>query len=197
MTEAVSPRSALLLLWTLWILSWLVAALWTNRTERRPGARVELGYRAIQLLAALLLFTPYLHLDTTPLWRLSRAGAWTCAALVAIGMAFAWWARLHLGRLWSGHITRKADHKIIDTGPYAMVRHPIYTGLLLALGATAALKATFAALLGFLLFDVGFYLKARIEERWLSGELGEQAYADYQRRVPMLLPVPWRPIIRR
>lgn len=174
------------------MLSWLVAAVWADRTERRPQLRVELGYRAIQIVAAVLLFAPRYYGGSIQLWCVGRIGAWVCVALVAVGMAIAWWARIHLGRLWSGHITRKADHRIVDTGPYALVRHPIYTGLLLGLAATAAVKGTAAGLLGFVLFGLGFYLKARIEERWLSQELGAGAYAEYQRRVPMLLPVRWR-----
>jgi len=186
------PGSVLLALWLCWIISWVIAALWSNRTERRPPVRMEAGYRAIQLVGALLLFLPPRLVSVHRLWFLGRIGAWVCVGLVAVGMAIAWWARIHLGRLWSGHITRKADHKIVDSGPYAMVRHPIYTGLLLGLMATALLEGTAAALIGFVLFALGFYLKARIEERWLSQELGTDAYADYKRRVPMLIPVAWR-----
>lgn len=188
----VRPLAALLGLWALWIVSWLVAALWTDRTERRPRLRVELGYRVIQILAAVLLALPRRHAGVAPLWRVNRAGAWLCVALVALGMAFAWWARIHLGRLWSGHITRKVNHKVVDTGPYALVRHPIYTGLLLALAATAAVKGTVAGLSGAVLFGLGFYLKARIEEGWLTQQLGADAYASYRQRVPMLLPLPRR-----
>jgi protein-S-isoprenylcysteine O-methyltransferase Ste14 len=186
------PEQALIGLWVLWMLSWVVAAVWTNRTERRPPVRAEAGYRAIQTGGALLLFLPSHLLRAPRLWSVDLIGAWLCVALVALGMTIAWWARLHLGRLWSGHITRKADHKIVDTGPYALVRHPIYTGLLLGLAATAVLEGTVSALLGCVLFWLGFYLKARIEERWLAQELGADAYADYQRRVPMQVPLRWR-----
>jgi protein-S-isoprenylcysteine O-methyltransferase Ste14 len=104
------------------------------------------------------------------------------------GILFTWWARLHIGRLWSGSITRKADHYIVDTGPYALVRHPIYTGLILAIIATAAAQATVTSILGAVLIAGGFWLKAKIEERFLTAELGVEAYGSYRRRVPMLLP---------
>jgi protein-S-isoprenylcysteine O-methyltransferase Ste14 len=68
----------------------------------------------------------------------------------------------------------------VDTGPYAIVRHPIYTGLLLALLATAIAEATVSAMAGFGLLVLGLWIKARIEERWLSEELGEDAYGDYR-----------------
>ena len=72
-------------------------------------------------------------------------------------VVFAVQLRLHLGRLWSGNITRKEGHRVIDTGPYALVRHPIYTGLLLAIFATAAAKGTVLGVLAAVLFTVGLW----------------------------------------
>ena len=89
--------------------------------------------------------------------------------------------------LWSGTITRKQDHRIVDTGPYALVRHPIYTGLLLAGFATAIARGRWEALIGAALFALGCWIKARQEERFLSEELGHE-YAAYRKRVPMLVP---------
>jgi protein-S-isoprenylcysteine O-methyltransferase Ste14 len=122
------------------------------------------------------------------LWHIGWTGAWVCVALIAIGLGFTWWARIYLGRLWSGRVTRKAEHRVVDTGPYALVRHPIYTGLLLAALATAAAKGTVLGIAGFAMLLLGLTLKARLEERWLAGELEGGAYADYRRRVPMLVP---------
>ncbi|WP_245490454.1 isoprenylcysteine carboxylmethyltransferase family protein [Mesorhizobium sp. M7A.F.Ca.US.011.01.1.1] len=113
--------------------------------------------------------------------------AWICVALIAIGIAFAWWARLHLGRLWSGTITAKAGHRVINTGPYGLVRHPIYTGLLLAILATMAAKVTVWGIAGTALLIIGIVTKARLEESFLRGELGS-AYDDYASHVPMLVP---------
>jgi protein-S-isoprenylcysteine O-methyltransferase Ste14 len=99
-----------------------------------------------------------------------------------------WLARIHLGRLWSSAITRKEEHRIVDTGPYAFVRHPIYTGIIIALLATATTEATLAALLGAVLIAFGLYLKARAEERFLMAELDPHDYGSYRRCVPMLVP---------
>ena len=77
---------------------------------------------------------------------------------------------------------------VIQTGPYRFVRHPIYTGLIAALGSFAVQLATPAALVGVCFVALGFWLKARLEERFLSQELGEAAYAAYRRRTPMLVP---------
>ena len=109
-------------------------------------------------------------------------------ALTAVGFGLAWWARLHLGKLWSAFVTRKDEHRVIETGPYGIVRHPIYTGIILAVVTIAILKGNLYALNGAFLIVLGFWIKARLEERFLSQELGPEAYAAYRRRVPMLIP---------
>lgn len=180
---------AVILLWLGWAVSWLAAALWSNRTEKTPGLATEVRYRIPMLLGAVVLFYPAHDYDGPQrLWRVHWLSAWTCVLLIALGMAFAWWARIHLGRLWSGRITRKADHHVVDTGPYAIVRHPIYTGMLLSLIATAAIKGVVWGIAGVLLTALGIWMKASAEEAWLRQELGEGAYDEYRRRVPMLLP---------
>lgn len=104
------------------------------------------------------------------------------------GFAFCWWARIHLGRMWSSSVTRKADHHIIDTGPYSLVRHPIYTGIILAAAATAALEARAIAFAGLALVTIGFWIKARLEERFLRNELGAEVYDANARRTGMPFP---------
>ena len=141
------------------------------------------------LSGTLAMFVPA-HGYEGPLriWHVDWRLGWVCAATVGAGIAIAWWARLHLGRLWSARITRKTDHSVVDTGPYALVRHPIYAGLLLSLLATATAKGTWLGVAGFVLLFIGIWLKARLEEHWLTEELGEDAYGAYCRRVPMLWP---------
>lgn len=183
------PHQVIPLLWLGWVLSWLAAALWSNRTEKRAGVGGEIVYRVPMLAGTVLVFVPaHGYQGPLRLWNIGWTGAWICVGLIAAGIAFAWWARIHLGRLWSGRITRKADHHVVDTGPYALVRHPIYTGLLLSLAATAAAKGVAWGLAGFLLVLWGLWLKARQEEQWLRDELGADLYDAYRRRVPMLLP---------
>ncbi|MBZ9675842.1 methyltransferase family protein [Mesorhizobium sp. ES1-1] len=182
------PGEAILLLWLAWAVSWAAAAFWADRVEKRAGFRAEAPYRTVLVLGAILFFVPaHGYAGWLRLWSPNLAEAWICVALVAAGLAFAWWARLHLGRLWSGTVTAKADHHVVDTGPYGHVRHPIYTGLLLAILATMAAKGTVWGVAGAVLLIIGIVIKARLEESFLRGELGP-AYDDYARRVPMLVP---------
>ncbi len=187
----MSPAILFAAAWMLWAVSWLAAASWSAPTERRVAATSPAvwSYRALLGIAAVLIYhrtNEALHAGK--LWHVDSTGAYVLVALAVVGFGFAWWARLHLGRLWSGAVTRKEGHRVVDTGPYALVRHPIYTGLLLAVIATAAAVATPPALLGIVFAIAGLWRKARLEERFLGDELGAEAYASYRARVPMLLP---------
>jgi len=187
------PRAVFAVIWGAWVVSWLVAAFWAARTQRRAGTWTELSYRVL-LGTGIVLMTPWAarQLAATPLWIPGAVGAYLLAAVTLAGLLFTWWARIHLGRLWSGAITRKEGHRIVDSGPYALVRHPIYTGLIAAIMASALAEATPTALGGAALIVLSFWVKARAEERFLSSELGADAYETYRRRVPMLVPRLWR-----
>ena len=107
--------------------------------------------------------------------------------MLAAGLGFAVWARRCLGRNWSGIVTVKQGHELIRSGPYALVRHPIYTGLLLAILGTASAIGEWRGLIAFVLITAGFVLKLRIEEDFISETFGEQ-YARYRAEVPALIP---------
>ena len=127
-------------------------------------------------------------MEEKPIWEAGHVGVYVLAAVMLAGLSLTWWARIYLGPLWSSVITRKKDHKIIDTGPYAFVRHPIYCGLIVAILATAVAEGKATALLGSALVILGVWLKACTEERFLMTELGPEIYGAYCRRVPMLIP---------
>jgi protein-S-isoprenylcysteine O-methyltransferase Ste14 len=138
----------------------------------------------------ILLFGGYNHRFAAEgiLWRLTPAAAWIAVVVAVAGLAFTWWARIHLGRLWSSNVARKADHHVVDSGPYGVVRHPIYTGITLATIATAVMRGTVAGWAGVAIMTAGWYIKARLEEGFLREQLGAEAYDAYARRVPMLVP---------
>jgi protein-S-isoprenylcysteine O-methyltransferase Ste14 len=185
----VGPSQSFAIIWIGWLVSWMAAAFWSGRTEKRVATPSVGVYRAA-ILAGAILLTPWAARTAAEkhIWDVGEAGAHALAGLTLAGILFAWWARIHLGRLWSSAITRKEDHRVVDTGPYALVRHPIYTGLIAAILATAIAEGTATALAGAALVTFGLWLKARTEERFLKAELGQDAYGAYCRRVPMLVP---------
>ncbi len=187
---SAGPGHVMLLLWGGWALSWFAAAMWSKRASARPGLGSEAAYRVVIAIGALIFFEPlWIHRMSFPLWGIgSEALLWALVGLEAAGFLFCWWARIHLGDLWSGAVTRKEGHRIVDTGPYRLVRHPIYTGIIVALLATAIARGTLAAVIGLAVMTLGFWMKARLEEGFLREGLGPEAYDAYRRRVPMLVP---------
>ena len=185
----MTPLSLIRIAWIVWLISWFAAAAWSDRTVRRPAVGREVLYRILTVTGAMLMFgfNPGGVRANAPLWPVASSIGWLLAGLVIGGFVFMWWARIHLGQLWSSSVTRKAHHHVVDTGPYAIVRHPIYTGLLLAIVATVLLRGTIVTLTGSALIAVGIYVKARLEEEFLRQQLGE-SYDAYARRVPMLVP---------
>lgn len=176
-------------LWATFVLSWIAAMFWSNTTEKQLGIGKEWLYRVVLIVGGVIFFIPA-HGYNGPLrlWYLPYSAVWPSVALIAAGFAFSWWARISLGSLWSGQITKKEGHHVVDTGPYGIVRHPIYTGILLAVYATAALKGTVPGVVGSVIITLGLWMKAWLEEGWLSQELGAEAYDDYSSRVSMLIP---------
>jgi protein-S-isoprenylcysteine O-methyltransferase Ste14 len=185
------PIGVINTLWCLWWISWLAAAFWTRATVNRPAAAHDELIHLLPLAAGVvLLFRFHTGFHGMYLGFLSaRGGAlgWSMAALVLCGFAFCWWARLTLGSLWSGTVTRKADHRIVDTGPYRLVCHPIYTGILFAAFVTAAAYGSWASLAGAVFMAVSLCHKAIVEEKFLGAELGPD-YVAYAARTPMLVP---------
>jgi protein-S-isoprenylcysteine O-methyltransferase Ste14 len=184
----MTAREVIPWVWITWWVSWWIAALARSRTVARAKGRV--GYRVIPVLGAFLVFAPFSQRLSPRLltWQLPAGAAWTMVGVAVVGFAFTWWARIHLGRLWSSDVTRKEGHRVVDTGPYRLVRHPIYTGLCLAAFATAIIEGSVIAVIGAAILAVGFHYKARVEERFLTTELGEN-YTEYAKRTPMLVPL--------
>ena len=164
-------------LWISFALCWAALAVWSSRAEKRVGLSSELPYRIVLIVGAVVFFIPaHGYHGPFRLWLVTRPEAWICVALIVLGFAFSAWARVCLGTLWSGTITTKAEHRIVETGPYGIVRHPIYTGILLAVYATAAAKGTVSGLIGALIITIGIWMKASLEEHWLREVLGADEY---------------------
>ena len=136
-------RTLVWLLWLGWAAYWFVAARHSAANRRIESWRTGFSYRLPLLFGIVLLVSS--RRSRTFGYYLWPPNARTLAAgifLIATGLGIAVWARHHLGKYWSGRITLKVDHRLIQSGPYAWVRHPIYSGLLLALLGTAITVGT-------------------------------------------------------
>jgi len=183
------PTKLLTIIWIAWVISWIVASFWSGRTKAHvPISEAWVYWLPIVFGSIMLLPVTERELGARQLYHPGESGTYLAAAIVVIGISFTWWGRIHLGRFWSNAITHKEDHRIIDTGPYGVVRHPIYTGQIIGLFASGLAIATWTAMVGVLLIAFGQWQKARLEERFLSAELGAEAYGAYSRRVPMIVP---------
>lgn len=177
-------------LWMIVGVVWLVAAFAAKRTERTQTSTSRVLHLGLEFTAFFLLFGRI----AWPRWlrwqfvsEQSMAAAWTGLALTAAGIAFAIAARFWIGTNWSARVTIKEDHQLIQNGPYAVVRHPIYSGFILAFLGTAIVYGEVRGLLGLALSALGWVLKLRTEEALLSEQFGS-AYLDYKRRVKALVP---------
>lgn len=196
--DIAHPMHAIYWAWAIWYCSWLLSVLWKGRPTAWPDGRDLLPTQLATFDGTLLLFVvPSLRLDFGRLWTLAPPSVWLLFDLVVLAFLFCWWARAEMGPLWSGFVSRTERHRIIDTGPFALMRHPIYAGIGLAAVATAAAQGTLAGLAGAVILAFGCWQKARIEERFLSAELGAAAYDEYRRRVPMLVPFLFKPFLSK
>jgi protein-S-isoprenylcysteine O-methyltransferase Ste14 len=175
--------------WLVFVAIWVLAAVSTKRTVYRETRAQRLRYWVLLVIAYVLLLygrrLPYpLNLDIVPHVATT---AWAAAVLCVIGLAFALWARVTLGRNWSGTVTLKEEHELVERGPYRFVRHPIYTGILTMFFATALARGHLSGLVGTLLMFASFWIKLRDEEKLMLQQFPER-YADYRQRAKCIIP---------
>jgi protein-S-isoprenylcysteine O-methyltransferase Ste14 len=184
-----SPRVSVLISAGLWLamdVYWSLAETKRHETKTKESANSRRIHGLLTTGALVLLFAPISGLTgqfvpdtlTTAVVGLS----------IQIGFnLFYIYARLYLGKLWSGAITIMAGHELIQTGPYRFLRHPMYTGMLGMAAGTAVVSGQDHALLGVALFALAYARKIRMEERVLAAEFGEP-YVAYRRRTAALIP---------
>jgi protein-S-isoprenylcysteine O-methyltransferase Ste14 len=185
----MNPYVALKWIWIVFVVCWLLAAFAQKRSIRRQSA----GSRILQMAIVLVALSPFFIADEKfgflqkyflpHLPAIQNLGI----AVMLAGCAFATWARFTLGRNWSGTVTVKENHVLITRGPYAWVRHPIYSGVLCMLLGTVLVVGTFEILLAIAGVLFALYLKLRVEEQFMVETFGEQ-YTSYRRRVKALVP---------
>jgi protein-S-isoprenylcysteine O-methyltransferase Ste14 len=180
--------AGLLIGWTWGVLAvlWLVLAFHTKRTVARSGGVGRL--LIVGVVLALIAGRSLRHAAAPhPVWAPSPVVSSVALSAVVIGAAFAIWARLTIGTNWSGAVTLKENHELMQRGPYHLVRHPIYTGLLLMGVATAI---NYDEWYGFVIMGVVivlFFFKIRLEERLMTENFPDQ-YPQYRQRVKAIIP---------
>jgi protein-S-isoprenylcysteine O-methyltransferase Ste14 len=184
----ISPDAGIAAAWLIWLVTWILAAGWSARVAAHHDLGAESPSRVLTLAAIVMMLMAYWPAPWGVLWVMPERIGWSMFILVVLGLAFTWAARLHLGPLWSSTSAPTEDHRIVDTGPYGIVRHPVYAGLLLAVVATAIERGRVEAVAAALVLIAAISLRAKLEERLLRRDLGDETYAAYRRRVPMLIP---------
>jgi protein-S-isoprenylcysteine O-methyltransferase Ste14 len=176
-------------MWVAYMAYWWGVSKDVKAAKRQEPAVSRFG-RLTLLVCALVLLWP----SRFPMELLNRRflppGSWcfwSGAAVTACGLLFSVWARRHLGKNWSQAVTVKEDHELITTGPYGWVRHPIYTGLLLAIVGCALARGEWRGLLAVALVFGALWHKLKLEEKWMREQFGE-TYVVYSRRVAALVP---------
>lgn len=186
---SVAYRFLFAAMWLSWAGYWWLLSSNVKASSRQEST-LSRSLHVVPLMFAFLLLWPS---SVPSRWLSSRFippaewEFWVGAAVAATGLLFTVWARIHLGRNWSGIVTIKENHELVVSGPYAFVRHPIYSGLLLAFVGSALSLGEWRGVLAVLIVVLALWRKLRHEEGWMREQFGEQ-YVAYSRCVTALIP---------
>jgi protein-S-isoprenylcysteine O-methyltransferase Ste14 len=182
-------KSFFAVVWIIFMVYWRIKSIGTKSTQRiEPVASRVLREIALAIVIILVLFNriplPWLY---RYLWPSGLWSFWVGAAVTVAGLLFAVWARLHLATNWSSSVTIKQGHELITSGPYRLVRHPIYTGILTGFLGTAIALSQVRGFIALAIMFAAFWAKFRTEEQFMRTQFGE-TYATYSRKTAALVP---------
>ena len=194
----ITADRVMLVSWAVFLLVWLGLSFFVKRDVR--GGRSARAYQLRVVVLVILLIVVIrsshsrqsgvnLFLMHSSLFTPTATLLWIGAAFTAVGVAVAIWARLYIGRNWSPRPAMKEEHALVTGGPYAFIRHPIYSGILLAALGTAVAGTVVGAIL-FVFLGAVFLSRVGREERIML-ELFPGAYPSYQSRTKRLIPFVW------
>jgi protein-S-isoprenylcysteine O-methyltransferase Ste14 len=186
---AITPGESVNDLWILFAAYWLVSALKRKKTKQRESIVQRLVYILPLLIAFFFLYNPRANFAFLATYFMPHTPEvrWAGVAVMVAGLAFAVWARVHLGTNWSGVVTLKEGHELIRTGPYRNIRHPIYTGILIGFLGNAIVNGQVRGLIAVAIIWASFYIKARREEAFLAQEFGPK-FDEHTRLTGMFFP---------
>jgi protein-S-isoprenylcysteine O-methyltransferase Ste14 len=177
--------------WLALLIAWLAAAVGSKRTVQRQRSGSRVLHLGLLLLGIALIFNLYHWFDggwlATRIIPRETPYVLGGAVMTIAGLLFSIRARLVLGSNWSGAVTIKENHELVRRGPYRIVRHPIYTGILLGLLGTAFVYGAVRGFVGVFACGFAYWLKLQTEEQFMVQQFGEQ-YVQYRRQVRALIP---------
>lgn len=181
--------NAISLPWLIFLAYWIVASLRVNKMERQEAPGEKLLRILLAVVGWYLLSTNDPHFGVLNR-RFVGFHFWVFilgALLTWAGVAFAIWARYHIGRFWSASVALKTGHELIRSGPYSRIRHPIYTGILLALAGTTLAVGCYRGIVAFAIILISLVRKSKQEEALLAGQFGT-AFDEHRRHTGFFLP---------
>ncbi len=175
--------------WVVILVYWIVSALRTRDTVQTESFASRFAIVFIEVTGFVLLFHHAAGIGFlgTRFMHRTLASVVIGSVLTWMGIGLAIWARYHLAEYWSARVTIKEGHQLIRTGPYARLRHPIYSGLVLAAIGSALVIDQWRCVLGLCLIVTGFCIKARKEEAMLTRQFGD-AFREHQKQAGFLIP---------
>lgn len=175
--------------WIIFVIYWIVGAIKTRATRESESAASRIAILLIEIAGYVLIFSDSAGIGFLGTRFMPRT--WASAILGVVltwsGIGLAIWARYHLAEYWSARITIKEDHQLIRTGPYTHLRHPIYSGLVLATIGSALVIDKWRCVLGVCLVLTGYCFKAMKEEAMLGQQFGD-AFREHQKHTGFLIP---------
>ena len=177
-------------IWTAWVIVWVLWAFQSKKIRQREDNTSRISYSIVVWASAYLIFfggrlRGFWHYEIIP--YASWLG-WAGIVITALGFAFALWARLRLGSNWSGTVTIKVGHTLIRTGPYRWVRHPIYTGIVIAMAGTAIALNQWRGVVAVFVLWVALTMKRLKEEEFMRQTFGAQ-YIEYSQTTGAIFPL--------
>jgi len=176
-------------MWACLLIFWLISSFTVKPSKKAEPGMSRIIYLCFFVLAGYLAFTDDIPFNFLYLQILPQQNAWKITGLIicGVGISYAMWARVYLGKNWSGRVTIKENHELITRGPYAVTRHPIYSGILIGLIGYAFIEGLLKAYLAVGIIMLGMLIKIYREERFLKEAFGEK-YQSYSFKVKRLIP---------
>ncbi len=185
-------RSSMNIAWGILIMYWFISGIMAKKSDFKEALFMQFIFYWLPLILAVYLLGPDERFGNSLIKgnfvsNTNFTGV-IGLSLSYIGLVIACWSRYLLGKNWSVSVQKKEDHELIKSGAYKLIRHPIYTGLILMFLGNAVIVGKWRGLLGVFIVFISFWFKLKKEEKWLTDLFGNK-YKEYMLKTKAL--VPW------